>query len=215
MTYADTTPFGTLFGADQLEAAVVTTLETWLPTYLAEVERQRDMTAGEISAPKSYRTIPRFDKFPEDQIPAIYVVSPGVFNEPVKRGGGKYQATYSLGVAAVVESTTPDAVNTLSKLYSSAVVAAIMQHRYLGFPQGKIEGVDWVDETFTDIPPLQGRSLASAQNVFVITINDVLTVGAGPLVPDPEVPPIDPVPPPDPLPTVGTVEIDVSSEGDD
>jgi hypothetical protein len=44
-------------------------------------------------------------------------------------------------------------------------------------------------------------------------VNDVLTVGAGPLVPDPEVPPIDPTVPPDPLPEVGITEIDISSEG--
>jgi hypothetical protein len=208
-----TSPYGTIFGADQLEEAAKETLIKWMPTYLAEVERQRGMEPGEIPLPRSYRTVPRFDKFPEDQIPAIYLVSPGIFGEPVKRGGGVYQVQYSLGFAVVVETRDPDSVNTMAKLYSSAIVAAIMQHRNLGFEQGKIEGVDWVDETFLDIPTQDSRSLASAQGVFVIMVNDVLTVGAGPLVPDPEVPPIDPTVPPDPLPEVGITEIDISSEG--
>src|SRR3954463_13420771 len=103
------TVFGTVISDDVVELATVNTLRTWVSTYLSEVERQRDLDPGYYTRPPqgSITTRSDFDKWPEEQLPAIIVVAPGIPDDPVKQSGhGVYRASYDIGVVCVVSSNT-------------------------------------------------------------------------------------------------------------
>lgn len=175
--------FGNLLTGRDVEQDVLEHLQTWMGTYLAEVERQSGLAP--LPPVRSWTSHNEFDKWPEEQIPCVLIVSPGLAGAPVKDGDGTYRASWSLGVAVIVSGASRDDTNHLAKLYSAAVRAILLQHPGLA---DDCRGVTWVDERYDDLPPEDGRTLAAGQNVFAIEYTNVLNSRLGPAAPseDPE-----------------------------
>src|SRR4051812_42745433 len=96
--------FGRIISDDQVEDAVVDTLRKWTPTYLAEVERQRGLAPGYYQRPvdSSFLLHTDFDKWPEEMLPVVEVISPGVDDDPPRKGAGDYHAHFMIGVIGIV-----------------------------------------------------------------------------------------------------------------
>lgn len=194
--------FKTIANAAAVEQAVLTFYQSWMPTYIAEVERQAGLDAQSLPMIRSFQNRTEFQDWPEEQLPTLIVVSPGFIGEPRQAGDGTYLAPFSIGVASVVSARDKASTNQLAKLYAAAARAAILQHQSVG---GIAEGVDWLDERYSDVPEESGRTLASGQAIFRVWIPNAVTAGEGPKEPleDPYDAPA--------WPTVATTEVQVDA----
>lgn len=199
------TVFDHILTADVVEQHALETLQTWLPTYLREVERQTGRDPNTLPAVRSWKPVNIFERWPEDQLPAVLLVSPGLIGTPEKEGDGYYRARWSLGIGVVVSARDAATTNSLAKVYAAAVRATILQHQSLG---GHSRGVGWVDEKYDDLPAEKGRTLAAGQNIFWVEYAQVVSTKGGPIQP---VPPDD-EPPPEDWPTVETADTTIESE---
>jgi len=199
--------FDTIVTGAQVEAWLQAHLQLWLPTYIAEMERQTSRAAGVLPLPRRYTTFNRFDKFPEDQLPCIVVVSPGLQDIPAKTGEGRYRARWTLGVGCVVSASTQEASEELAKVYAAAVRACVLQRPSLG---GYTRGAGWLHERYDDLPTTDSRSLAAGQVIFWVEVDAVTNVNAGPTQPDPE---SDYLQPYGDLPVALTADVTLVKEG--
>ncbi len=191
------TVFGTIRSDDEVEDAVLATLRKWLPTYLAEVERQLDLDVGYYARPaeSSYTVRTDFDNWPEDMLPAIVVTSPGVEEDPAKSGGGKYRAVFGIGVTCIVSSIDQTSARRYAHRMGAAIRAALIQNQSLDQGlDGDVRGVVWIgtrnNEVATD--ESDARTLWAVRQAFLIEVDDVLSKGVGPVSPDPQPDPNEP-----------------------
>lgn len=169
-----------------LENQVQLVLQRWLPSYLSEVEDQHGMERGTLPRPRSWKRTNEFNKWPEDQIPAVIIISPGLIGKPIRQGK-MYNGRFSLAVASLVSARTPDKAREVAGLYTAAIRAVLVQKRSL---EGFARGTDWVQERYDDIRSTESRNIASGQCVFEVELEDIVTWGAGPITPSE--PPVDP-----------------------
>lgn len=193
-------------GAD-VEGWCIDCLRKWSGTYLAELERQHGVEAGTYQRVRQWVTAPSFDKWPEDQLPAVLLISVGLAEEPLKAGNGAYRARWQMGVACIVSASTQADAHAMAMLYIAAHRAILVQRPSL---EGVAQGIVWQDENYDDLPYDDTRSLAAGQAIFTVEVDGVVTTGAGPLVPsDPLQPTTDPYPP---WPRVQTSDVDVQPQ---
>lgn len=191
-TLTSSTIFGQIVSGDDVETWVVETLQKWLSTYLSEVERQHDLEAGVLQRPRSIVRTGGLDKFPEDQLPALLVISVGTSEDPLKEGTGAYRARWDVGAGCVVSARTMQETRVLAMHYGAALRALLVQRPSL---DGHAAGTVWKSETYDDLDFDDGRSLAIAAVAFTVEVHDVVLANAGPTAPDaPLTPDTDPWP---------------------
>lgn len=204
------TIFGEILDASHVEAALVAHLQTWSPTYVAEIERQRDPAhtrwPNGLAPIRNYTVVHSAEeKFPEDQLPMILIFSPGLAAPPEYHGGGETSAIYAAAVAAIASADTLANTKAITRAYASAAKAAIVQHEDLG---GFALGTRWIDER--NYPIVAGveveRNLMAVSMTFEIEIENVLERDTGPLAP---VEPPEEAPPEPPVVKTHEVEIDL------
>lgn len=180
------TIFGPLFGGDEIDSALIASLQTRMPAYLKEVVRQRGLEIA-LEEPNSISAVSEFERWPEEQLPSIVIVNPGTVETPQKDGAGTYRARWEIEICVCVGGPNQPETRRNSQLYITAVRGAIMQRRSLG---AGMKGVDWGGESYELIPSEKRRTLAGAKASFVVEREDVVTIGAGPtdleLEPQPE-----------------------------
>lgn len=183
--------FGPIVSGATVEAAALATLRKWMPTYVRETCRQAGRDP--LPDPRGYTLASTFDRWPEDQLPAVVVVSPGWVGRPRHSGTGGAMVPWGLA-AGIVVSATPEATRENAQLYVAAVRTALVHHESLG---GLALGLDCVDEDY--VPPFafgRTRTLLALQASFVVTVDDAFMYGHGP--DGPWGPPPDPPNPTDP-----------------
>jgi hypothetical protein len=191
--------FGRLVSGAQVEDAAETTLQTWLPTYLAEMERQLGVESGSMPVPRAWERTNTWNQHLATQTPVIVLVSGGLAGKPELRNGS-YRAAWSLGLAAVVRDKDQRSANTLAKAYGAAIRGSLVQHGSLG---GFASSVDYLDEVYTNDPPDYLDIGASVLLDFDVWVDDITDWPGGPTAPivPPEVP--------GGWPTVETTHIDI------
>lgn len=172
--------FGPLVHSGKVEQAVKDTLETWMPTYLREVERQHDRELCSLPSPRSYRLVSESTdpvRWPEDQLPSLVILCPGFAEPPMHQGSGKYRVTYGVSIAAMVSAKDQGATRLLARLYGIAVAAIMLQKPSLN---DFACGTSWIDERFDDIPSDTQRSIACALEAFTIEADNIINTSQGP-----------------------------------
>jgi hypothetical protein len=200
--------FGSDIGAvvtgRDVELAALALLQRWSGTYLAEMERQTGRAPASLPRVRAWSTAADFETWPEDQVPRVLLVSPGLLEPPKANGLGDHRVTWSLGLGVVVSASTMPETMVLAKLYTAALRVCLLQHQSL---EGFAAGVDWLDENYDDLPSIDTRSLGAGQAIFAVHVDDVSRRWGGPPTPnDPPSPDTDPLPTD---PTATTVEIAV------
>lgn len=190
-------------GAD-VESWVWYTLKRWFSTYLATVERQHSITAGTFARPRSFTTAPSLDDWPEDQLPNLLVISPGMSEVPQRHGDGVYKARWNVTVACVVSARSEEESRHLASYYTAALRLLMLQRPSL---DGAAQGVAWISERYDELAFDDVRSLMAGTAEFLVDVDNAANAKAGPITPD------------DPLadelaawpdwPTVQVVDIDV------
>lgn len=190
--------FGRIVTRFDVEEAVRENLELWLPTYMAEVARQKAIDPTKLVAPrKPYRTRSNFTQFTAADLPLVAIVSAGIGGQPERRGDGAHTAHWAVGVGTVFEAPG-DTARELSGIAGAAIRALMVQHSEQGGidvdgTPGIASETQWVDERYDDLRPGEEGDRASARMMFVVTIDNVVNNRRGPRdVPtDPDAPVAD------------------------
>ena len=198
--------YGSIISEDVVEEAVQATLKTWMNDVLAEVERQRGLQPPYYTRDIEYGIQPALDKWPEQQLPLIVIISPGIPERPVKSGRRVYRAKYDVGIAVIVGSTERQFVCRYAQHMGAAIRKIMEMKQSLDGGVGeRVRGVDWVGSRNNELPVQDERTIWANRQLFEVEVDDVLTKGGGPTQPA-----VDPLPPPaeDPI----AVEVTVTKE---
>ena len=128
--------FGPLLGPWNVEHAILETLEEWMPSYLAEVERKsnlRPQTLGRPPTPESYKGGLDYESVRQEWLPAIIVVANPV-GEP-ERTANAYIQEYQVEVGCVViseEGDDPEGTARRNAGLFAAATQLLVTHGSLG-----------------------------------------------------------------------------------
>ena len=175
--------FGPIFDGSLLTRAIIATLKLWMETYIREIEYQRGWTIGEIPLPKTYVERWAFDSYPDDKMPAVVVVSPGMTEHPRRDGDGMMNGWWAFGVGVIAAASTEDNSERLAKTYGAAARLILSQKGSLD-ESWYFNGTDILDETYTDLPDIeQARTMRSAHVIGRVQVLDMWNTNKGPLYP--------------------------------
>lgn len=206
---SDIDTFGRIIDDGDVEQAVMALLQRWMDTYLNAVERLHGLDAGYTARPRSWIHKPELEKWPEDQLPSVIVISTGLDDRPVKDGRFRYRVPWLIGIAVVCSAGGPDpqtASRQMAYRYAATIRAIMVQKQSMDKAlNGTVRGIDWIDGRNNELPDQPGddRTIYASRQVFRLEVDDVLTEAAGPL--DPE-PPADPTVPPPDVPVVADAD---------
>jgi hypothetical protein len=182
--------FGPLFVPGIAERQVLAHLEAWLSTYLAEVERQNDLTPGTLKRPQFYGASVEADTHPGEALPAIIVVSPGTEGEPIREGDGTWSAWYQFTIVAMIMAPDEIAVREMAGYYAAAIRGAVLQHAAIG---GLADAVWWLGEEYQGEPGAQrNRTRGAALVHFRFKIPNIVDQSLG--ISEPPDDPLEDVP---------------------
>jgi hypothetical protein len=195
----DPRPAGTVFGrivtGADVEDAALRTLKRLTPRYVEEAARQRGREPGKLPEPRGYIVASEFEKWPEDGLPVVVVISPGWSGPPQRMGDGTVLARWSLAAGVITSAASSRRTRENALIYVAALRTLIAQQQSL---DGFALGVDCVDESYGVLPFSDTRTLYAAQAIFVVSVADAFAYGAGPGGPwGPPPDPPDPTDPPD------------------
>lgn len=190
--------------ASDVDDAIVSTLQTWMPQYIAMVSRKIGQAWNWLPPPKSYVVTNDPNHWPEEQLPAVVVANAKTDSHP-KRNGQAYRVTWPLKIVVFVSANDRPATERLAKYYGGAVRLILAQKPALG---GIAAGTEWEGEEYNlRIADQDQRVLGSCANSFCVDVRNVMQAFGGPSDPngDPSTPPTDDpiathVPPPTLIP---------------
>lgn len=197
--------YGTILSGAQVEQAAIDHLQAWMPAYIAELERQHGRAPRSMTLPRAWkRSNEDFDVWPEAQLPAVILISPGFAGAPTKEGDGTYTATYGLAIGVLLNADKQQTANDNVKLYAAAISAAMVQHPSLG---GVATGLLWTDLGYADVPTNYLKIGAAARLSFEVQVRGILNASKGP-----SAPPVDPYQDAGNRPTVLTTDLTLNAE---
>jgi hypothetical protein len=182
-----TNVFGPSVSGATVERRIAEFVEPFLNDYIAEAERIDGWATGEIERPLSVVPASNLDRWPEDQLPVLVVVSPGITGTPERRGDGSYRAVFGVQFAPVVSADTEANTRRLAQAHALAMRLLVVQHGGLG---GIASDVRWIGESYDAIPFEQTRTLQAGLVAFNVGVEAVASEAYGlpePL-PDPQTP---------------------------
>jgi hypothetical protein len=187
------TVFGRIVTADDVERAALQTLKDHAEVYIAEAERQAGREIGAMARPCGFIVATQFEKWPEDQLPVVVLISPGWAGPSRRLGDGSVIARWSLAVGVIHSAAQIERTRSNALIQLGALRTLIAQHQSLG---GLAMAVECLDESNEFVPFSDTRSLFGAQSIFTVSVPEAFAYGHGP--DGPWGPPIDPPDPTDP-----------------
>lgn len=177
--------FGPIVTGTAVERAVKVVLEERLSNYLGELERIEGYPPDAIERPRGIVTASELEKWPEDQLPVVVIISAAT-ERPIKREKGRVEATWVLAVAPVVADVNAEETRKLALAYVAAIRAVIVQHKGLKsglHPKGFSEATHWEAEHYDGIAFGETRTLLAPRAVFTVTILEAVNSQGGPREP--------------------------------
>lgn len=190
--------YGQILTEGDVRHAVEDTLKMWLPAYLGEVADQHSLDRGQLPDIRSWVNAPVFEEWPETQLPAVIVVTPGTNSAP-EMLNRMVTVDWSIGIAVIVSAKDQETTGDLIGMYAAAARTIMVQKGSLG---GFAVESHFLAERFDEHPiPEQFRTLRTAVVSCGVTVAGMNSRYGGPVVP-----PVDPTADPDDWPTIATVE---------
>lgn len=182
--------WGPIVAAPAMRKAITATLQLWLPSTLAETARQAGLTAPQVAAlplVKTWKWIAVNDaaRLPVDQLPAVFVTSPGLADGPARNGKGSYTYEWNATVTAVARGQSYEDTADLVGFYVAAIrTACVQQPSFGGFSTACV----LAGEDYALFDASVARTIAAGFVDLVVTVKDVANAYAGPATP-----PVDPL----------------------
>lgn len=190
---ATDTIYGQVITGYDLEQAVLTHLQTWLPTCLAEIERQAGLAPQTIPVPpdpdNSFTAGLDFETWQAAYTPQLIVVVSPVGDPERLTGDGTYQQVFEIQVATVIQADDENTSRQQGQWYGAAVMMALLQHGSLGkFSTGNPVALKTVLAaypalSFKETDDALGRRVVQSLVVVHSIIDGVVTESAGPATP--------------------------------
>lgn len=197
--------FGQIVTGRDVETAVEATLDRWLSTYLAEMERKTSRDPGSLPRIGYWIKTNRFPPPDEISLPAGIIVSPGL-SEPSRRGDGSLDAWWRIQVLVAAGGPNQEVSDELAKLYGAAIRTLLLQHGSLG---GFASRLELAGEGYDAVPSNYLPVGAVTQLDCDVLVNGIGHAYGGPAVPAAD--PITDVPPDPPAVTQADIDIQVRS----
>lgn len=163
--------FGNIITAGQVEQWIMDFSSKWFLEYLADTEREVGMPPRTYPGLKSIVQANDFDHWSDETLPSLIVMNTGAAEPPVRRGDGKYDASWLMGAAIVVSTPTKQTTRAAMHVYGAAFRTMIIQRRNLERPE--IRNTKWVDERPAPMPSTADRSMGAYQMFFVVEVEGV------------------------------------------
>jgi hypothetical protein len=125
-----------------------------------------------VERPKSIRVRTRLSRLAEDQLPTLVLICPGTTGEALRDGDGNYKAQYSVGVAAVTQSTSEQVGREQANVISTAAALLLMQ--CLTRASESVTSVVWEDDSSDDTDIDDQRSRHVFTHTLTVTVDDVM-----------------------------------------
>ena len=194
--------FGRIISRRDVELAVVAFLQSWVPTYIAEIERQAQLPARTLPLPPdtnlSYRGGLDFNTWEQGWSP-VYIAVVQKDGSPERYDAGRYLQPFRITCACNVVITDQmvslsgetggleeDSARQYADMYGMAACAAILQHGGLGlWPDGTTVSLKTVMASYpaTTFPYEDRRSVTRSTFEVVAYVDSVLTEADGPVSP--------------------------------
>lgn len=169
--------YGQIIPGFAVEHGVEATLREWMDEYTAEIKDQWGDACPVLPPIRSYGTRSEAQKWVDDQLPAIVVVSPGIEGKPMVSGDGWIEAIYRVGVVVFCSGKTEKETRNRAQGYSAAIRTLLLQKTGLG---GIATGTSWETEDFTPGPTEKGRTFGAVIVEFTFTIGCTVNRRMGP-----------------------------------
>jgi hypothetical protein len=170
--------FGNVYGGNSVQEAFYNTLQKWLPTYIAEFNRQ---LGGEVLKDNvEYRHRPEYRTLPKDVVCAILVIVPGTSEAP-QTFQESIRANWDVHVQAFVYGTKDwQETQALTNAYAACIRACIIQQKDLG---NFAETTKWINEKYYEGEHSATRTTGMGQIDFQVTVGNATTPYGGPPTP--------------------------------
>jgi hypothetical protein len=202
--------FGRITSGDEIAAAVLDTLRTWEPDYLAELARLKGLEPGKLPRIAQWATVGDRELAPDPVFPSVLVYARGSASKLEKDGNGTYSGWFAAAFVVDVEITSRDQAraNQVAQWYCAALRTALIHNSDLG---GFAKGLEWGSEDYDELERASsedGYARAAAGASFLVLVPDLVTAGAGPTVPSED--PVDD--PPGDWPIAQLVDVRLTPE---
>lgn len=182
--------FGTVVTPLDVEGAIQSTLELWLPTYLRFAERRAGKRVGSYPDVASWRSADTMEeRFPEQQIPAVQIMM--TENVDLVTHGTGASGVFDGTIDVLVASSEPEAARANASTYGFFMGLLLAQQSGLdgSIP---ISGLGWEKVGTPAVGKPDGRWLALGSIAVNVTVESVFESLSGPGAPDLETPEIFP-----------------------
>jgi hypothetical protein len=188
--------FGPLVSSWDVESAVLATLRTWLPTYLAEVERQHNLKAGSLERPPTHESYhggtTEAISWDQGHLPeVIVVVEPD--GEPERSASVGVIQAYAVQVWCVVmgddgtELADPEDAARQQAAHYGAAVQLLEQKGTIAQVAG--EQIQWTllsGAPRVECPEPDIRNQQASVTTFKVWVAPIFAQRAGPTGPTPQ-----------------------------
>lgn len=207
-SFADhTAVFGEIVTVSDVWNALQDTMKLWFPTYLREQERLSGRSYAVLRRPVGWRVFTEsLDTKIGDQFPVCVIVAPGIATPLTGRENSLYSAVFEMGVSVIVKARDVSETLSLAAQYGAAMRKIILDHGSLG---GLASGTTILGEDYNEIPDESQRTLAAAQLIVSIRVDNAAAGTGGPLEPEEEPPEEDSDPGGPTFGTVATTVLDL------
>jgi hypothetical protein len=228
---ADTNRYGPGVSWRAVRRWCVAGIGLWFPAYLRDSERQHishgeSMTVGQTALPTGFRVNPQEEaaipvpdriKHPEQRMPLILIVSPGLTEKlPERQADRTFKTEWSIVLVGAVHGANESDAELAASVYGLALVQMFLQQAgawaddpaYLGPPLG-VDSVAWGSPglDFSTIEASRRRSIVAAEANFTVVFRDSASSSGPPSVP------VDPTVDPGDWPEVIDTELNIDREG--
>lgn len=182
MTTFGIADWGPLVITDDVDQAVIQTMQTWLPTYLKQLGTERNLGYA-LPAPNSYANSIDLDELMDHQLPAIIVTTA----QTSKTLGGSnfiYQATWLVTVSAIVRGRRPPETKKTAALFEGAVRRCFLNKCRQN--NGPLNDPHWEGSHVAPVADTsgKGRYLAAGIGTYNVSTDAAAQSFGGPDVPN-------------------------------
>lgn len=190
--------FGTIVTPTIVRDDVLTMLQTWLPTYIAEVERQRDLPERSIPMPRSW-TMPPDVMMMGDHVSPTVMVLPPTLQSTDRAGDGRVSGWWEVVVGVGINAGREvEGTARLIGDYLGAIMAVVEQQR----PSTAEAKLNVLSQDATVAVAQQSRAVAMGTVTAQMYVRSLYSRRLGP--PEPPENPYDILPP---RPTVASANV--------
>jgi hypothetical protein len=173
--------WGPLIIGTDVDDAMISSLKTWMPTYLKHFHDERGLPFVP-ARPRTYANTFADQEFLDHQLPAIIVVTATTI---ATRGGPNkaYEGTWRCDIATIVRGKRPPATRFLASLYEGVVRQAVLNQART---TDVLQDVHYTGMRYEQVSDASGsgRYLLAGVSSFNVYTDKIVEANAGPDIPD-------------------------------